>query len=88
MCTHLTADSFKKDPKELLESQVSMLDDLIIMTQRTLKSEEEIKAQIIEYQHIQEAYLKNQENKEIVKIQYFEHRQKRWKLYFSVIILK
>lgn len=58
--------AIKKDPKELLDSQLLMLDDLIAMTQKSLAAEMEIKELIVEYQRIQESYLKNQDDKELV----------------------
>lgn len=64
--TGLMADMIKKDPKELLDSQILMVDDLIAMTQKTLSGEQEIKKLIVDYQQVQEAYLKNQDDKELV----------------------
>lgn len=62
--TGIMADNLKKDPKELLDSQIAVVDDLISMTQQTLKAEQEIRTLIAEYQQIQEVYLKNTDDKE------------------------
>lgn len=71
----LAADVIKKDPKELLCSQISMLDDLITMTERSLNGEKQIKTLIIDYQKIQEQYLKNQNDKDlVVKMVRMAHR--------------
>lgn len=73
-CFGLAAD-IKKDPKELLGSQIAMLDDLIAMTKQTLQAETDIKALILEYQKIQEEYLRNPENKEqVIKMVRMAHR--------------
>ena len=74
-CASVVGDNIKKDPKELLDSQIAMVDDLIAMTQQTLKGEQEIKKLIAEYQQIQEVYLKNQDDKEqVVKMVRMAHR--------------
>lgn len=62
----LCSDAIKKDPKELIDSQIAMMDDLIAMTKQTLNGEYEIKTLIQDYQHIQDAYLKNMDDKELV----------------------
>lgn len=65
----IAADSLKKDPKELLDSQIAMLDDLIEMTTQTLQNEQKLKSLILQYQQIQEEYIKNPKDKEqIVKM--------------------
>lgn len=71
----IAADNIKKDPTELLNRQLAMVDDLIFMTQQTLKGEQEIKSLIAEYQNIQEAYLKCPDDKEqTVKMVRMAHR--------------
>ena len=73
--TGLLADNIKKDPKELLDSQLAMVDDLIVMTQQTLKGEQEIRNLIAEYQQIQEVYIRNTDDKEqVVKMVRMAHR--------------
>lgn len=65
LCSSLTADTIKKDPKELLDSQVAMLDHLIEMTERSLEATKEIRELVFNYEQVQAVFLKNQENKEV-----------------------
>lgn len=55
-----------KDPKQIVPIQVQQLDDLIVMTERTLTNLKNISAQLKEYQNIQERYLENTKDNELL----------------------
>jgi len=55
-----------KDPKEILDLQISTLDDLITMTDQTLKSLRNLQKQILIYKDLQEAYIQDPEDKDLL----------------------
>lgn len=55
-----------KDPKEIIDLQISSLDHLIAMTERTLNQLSTLRQQVKEYKEIQEQYLRNTDNNELL----------------------
>lgn len=55
-----------KDPSALLDNQIVLLDHLTQMTKQSLDQQIDLREQIIQYKHIQEAYLKDTQDNELL----------------------
>jgi hypothetical protein len=55
-----------KDPEKLLAEQLSTLDHLIEMTKLSLKNQQALRQQIQDYQKIQELYLQNTHDNDLL----------------------
>jgi hypothetical protein len=58
--------SYIKDPAELLNNEIERLDTLIQATQQSLENQKALRASIVEYQKIQNLYLQNTQDNELL----------------------
>lgn len=67
--THADIPAAIKDPAALIGNEISRLDTLIEATEQSLEGQKKLRAQIVEYQKIQELYLKKpQDNDLLLKV--------------------
>lgn len=55
-----------KDPNALIGNEISKLDTLIQATELSLEAQKKLRIQILEYQKLQDQYLKNEHDNELL----------------------
>lgn len=55
-----------KDPAALIDNEITRLDTLIQATEQSLEAQKKLRAQIIDYQNVQELYLKNTKDNDLL----------------------
>lgn len=66
---HADIPSSIKDPAALIGNEISRLDTLIQATEKSLEGQKKLRTQIVDYQKLQEQYLKNpQDNDLLLKV--------------------
>lgn len=61
--------SIVKDPEAMIGNEIARLDTLIEATELSLKKQKQLRERIVEYQRVQDAFLKNpQDNEALFKV--------------------